>query len=1157
MNILRALSRQGASVRTSVCLLLLLTAAGSWAQDSRGSIVGRVTDSSGGVIPGVQIQAINDDTGVVIEVTTNETGDYSIPFLTTGRYTVRAQAEGFKSYSRSGIQLRISDVAELDIEMALGAVSEVVEVSSEAPLLDTATASLGQIVDERRINDLPLFSGNPMELIWITPGVINPSSTMPRQYSSWNNLSVQSDGNGGRSNDFAIDGITNSTPNGISRGVRPAFSPPVSAISEFKIQTSSYDASVGHTVSMTVNVSTKSGTNQLHGSAYWLLKNSALDAPTFFENRAGRKQAVYQDNRYGITLGGPIVKNKTFFFYAWEPHKWTIPEPRTTSVPTALQRNGDFSDLLALGDRYQIYDPFSARETANGRLARDPLVNNVVPQSRMDPVGRNLTQLYPLANLPGSSSGLDNFFTPSVASEDYYAHMARVDHTVSNKYRVFARLHYARWNEDQLRRLGRNNPASGVNTGSKDRGIALDNVYVLNASTVLNLRYGLTYQERSDFRVSKGWDLASLGFSPNLVKLIDPELATIPRTRLGRYERISRFWTGDGANSGLTHSFVGGATKIHGQHNIKLGASFRLYRSFGNRFPYETSPRFRFRQTFVRGPLDNSPSAPHGQELAAMQFGLPSEGQMDRNASFALGGPSLGLYVQDDYKVSQRLTLNLGLRWEHDFAVTERYNRLVSGFAFDQASPIEAQARANYAQNPIAELPVSEFRVRGGLNWVDPSGRSPFSTGKSNFMPRIGLAFKVDDKTTLRAGYGMFFDTVGVNQTVPIQTGFSQSTPVQVSLDGGATFVASMSDPFPTGLLEPAGPSGGLMTNLNQSVRFYRPRRRTPYSQRWSFGFQRLLPGDFLLDLSYVGNRGTGLEIPRELNGTPNRFLSTDFRRDQEAIDRLSERLPSPFLGTDPIFGSRISRADLLKPFPQFRSVVMDDGVGYSWYHSLQVRAEKRFSQGYTFQAAYTWSKLMQATEFLNAADTVPYETLGSADRPHRLSITGIWEVPIGKGRRVGANLHPFLNAVVGDWQLGGIMNLQSGSPLEFGDAIFTGDIKDIALPAGERTVDRWFNTDAGFVKSRSQQRAFNVRSFPLRFSGIRGDHQYRLDLSAKKNFLITEKVKLELRAEAINALNHAILRAPRTDPTRSNFGRVTNVAWLGRNFQFGLKLMF
>ncbi|MBI5281043.1 MAG: TonB-dependent receptor [Candidatus Solibacter usitatus] len=1125
-----------------------------------------MTDQSNAFMPGVRVRAVNAATQVTASTTTNATGNFVIPFLTPGTYSLTAEMTGFKKFSRSGIQLRVSEVAEINIPMALGTVEETVSVVSDAPLLDTAAASLGQVVDQRRIQELPLFAGNPLELMFITPGIVNPTATMPQQHAPWNGLQVQSNGNAGASNDFSIDGVPNTYPNGISRGVRPAFSPPTTAVSEFRIETSSYDASVGHSIGASVNVSTRGGTNQFHGGAHWFLKNSAFDAPSFFDNQAGRKLDVYQYNRAGFDLGGPVRlpgyngKNKTFFFYTYERNIWAVPEPRTDTVPSLRQRNGDFSGLLALGDRYQIYNPFSAAPAPGGRLTRTPFPNNVIPASLMDPVGKNMVSFYPEPNLPGTRDGLLNYYTPAVATQDYWVHLARVDHAFDENNRFFVRVDFASWDEDQLRRLGRNNPASGLLTSSRDKGAALDYVRVLSPTMVFNFRYGLTYQERADYRASQGWDLAALGFSPRLVSVIDRKFATIPEAALDGYARMSRFWTGDGSNTGLVHSLNGNFTKVLRQHNLKFGTSFRGSRSFGNRFPYATSPFFRFSTTYTRGPLDNSAGSPLGQDLASMFLGLPTDASyMELTPSFALNGPSLGLYLQDDYKLTRRLTVNLGLRWEYDLPVTERYNRLVAQFAGGTPNPIDAAAKANYARNPISEIAPADFRVLGGLGWVSQtgSGRSPFTTGGTNFMPRLGLAYQLTPKTVLRAGYGLFFDTVGVNQTVPIQTGFAQTTPIQVTRDGGLTFVTRASDPFPGGLLQPLGPAGGLKTNLNQSLNYYNSMRKNPYAQRWSFGVQQLLPAQFLVEAGYVGNRGTRLEIPRNINGVPTRYLSTSFFRDQPAIDYLSQRVPSPFLGTDPIFGSTVARVDLLRPYPHFGNVIVDENIGYSWYHSLQLRAEKRFSHGFTFQGAYTFSKLMQATEFPNAADPMPYETLAGSDRPHIVSLTGIWELPFGRGRRFGTGMPKALNAVAGGWQFGVVFRHQSGQPLEFGDAIFVGDIKNIALAKSQRTPERWFNVDAGFNRNSAQQRSHNVRTFPLRFAHVRSDAQRRWDLSVQKDFPITEAVKMAFRAEAINAPNSPIFGAPNTTPTSSSFGRVSSLAWSGRQWQFSLKLRF
>ncbi len=518
-----------------------------------------------------------------------------------------------------------------------------------------------------------------------------------------------------------------------------------------------------------------------------------------------------------------------------------------------------------------------------------------------------------------------------------------------------------------------------------------------------------------------------------------------------------------------------------------------------------------------------------------------------------------GFYLHDDFKVNSRLTLNLGLRYELELPITERFNRLVAGFAFDAANPIEAQARANYARNPIPELSPENFRVRGGLTFVNQGGigRSPLRGEKNNFMPRVGLAYKITEETILRAGYGMFFDTNGVNGTAPIQIGFSQATPIQASLDNGLTYVATNANPFPTGLLSPRGAAGGLTTNLGQSISFFFRDLTQPYVQRWSLGLQQMLPWQFLAEASYVGNRGTRLGVNRSINNTPAQYLSTKPVRDQQTINFLTAQSPNPFRGTDPIYGATISRAGLLAPYPQFGAITVKEPIGYSWYHSLQVRGEKRFSRGYTFQLAYAWSKLMEATEFLNATDPTPYEVIASLDRTHRVAMSGIWEVPFGQGRRFGASIHPAANMVLGGWQLSGVLVEQSGAPLGFGNAIFNGDIKNVALAKGKRDVDRWFNTEAGFNRNSAEQLASNIRTFPLRFSGIRGDGQSRWDFSAIKNVPIRESVGVQFRAEVYNAWNHTNFSNPNTNPTSTTFGRITGTTSDARNWQFALKLMF
>jgi len=1142
-----------------VCLLAL--GAALYAQDPRGSIIGRVTDSSQAAVAGVEVRATNTATGVSAAGRSNPTGNYNIPFLPPGTYTVTAELAGFKKYSREGIQLRVSEIVELNLTLEVGQVTESIDVKAETPLLDTASSSLGQVVDERRILDLPVSGGNPAELAFLTPGVITNRSMIPMK-AAFNGTAISAEGSPAFTNEIQLDGVSNTFADG-SGQARDAFRPPASSIREFKIQSTPYDASVGHTIGAVISVSSASGTNELHGEAHYWAKNSAFDAPNFFNNKNLTKISPYRDNRYGASAGGPVRlpklyngNNRTFWYYAWEANKWGAPQNFTGTVPSEAERRGDLSELLALGGNYQVYDPFTTTAVAGGRFQRQPLAGNIIPASRLDKVGQNLVNLYPLPNQPGrGAGGLYNFFHSTTAKEDYYVHLARVDHAFSENHRVFVRVHYDHWVEDKNDYYG--DRRTGIILMRINRGLALDDVYVLNPTLVLNLRYGISNQEFPESRISRGYDLSKLGFSQQLTSLIDGKLATIPRFSAGVFSSYSGWETGDGTNAGLTHTMVAALTKLHGSHNLKFGADARVYRAFGARYPYGVSPDLSFSNSYTRGPLDNSTAAPVGQELAAMLMGIPS-GSMSMTASSALQDKFLGLYLHDDFKVSPKLTLNLGLRYEIESPITERFDRLVAGFAFDDASPIEAQVLANYAARQIPGIPASNVRVKGGLTFLNERGvgRSPFRGEKNNFMPRIGFAYQLRRSTTLRGGFGIYFDSLGVNAQVATQSGFSQSTPIQASLDNGLTYIATNANPFPNGLIQPPGAKGGLLTNLGQGLSFYNRDLKHPYSQRWSFGLQQLLPGSWLLDAAYVANKAIRLPVSRSLNETPAEYLSTKPYRDQETINYLSAAFPSPFLGVNPIYGATVSRAGMLRPYPQFSGISMERPIGYSWYHSLQTRLEKRFSQGYTFQLSYTWSKLMPATEFLNATDPAPLETVGTFDRPQRLASSGIWELPLGRGRHFGRAMHPVLNFIVGGWQLGGLVSIQSGAALNFGNVIFSGDIKSIGLPGSQRSVDRWINT-AGFNRNSTEQLSYNIRTFPLRFAGIRADVLSRWDFSMIKNFAIREKLTFQFRAEVFNAWNHPSFNAPNLSPTSTAFGNVLSTANESRQWQFSGRLKF
>ena len=558
--------------------------------------------------------------------------------------------------------------------------------------------------------------------------------------------------------------------------------------------------------------------------------------------------------------------------------------------------------------------------------------------------------------------------------------------------------------------------------------------------------------------------------------------------------------------------------------------------------------------------------------------------------------PPGDVYLHDDWKMNNRITLNLGLRYEYEGALTERFNRTIRGFDFDAAQPIEAQARAIYANNPTPEVPVEQFFVRGGLTFAGVNGEpnTLWNSPTKQFMPRVGIALKIDDKTVVHTGFGIFYGFLGQRRGDVIQTGFSQNTNFIPTTDNGLTWTATLANPFPNGILEAVGAANGTLTNLGTSITFFNPDPKTPYMQRWQLSIQRELGAGYVLDFGYVGNRGTHLEYQnngnnalRNLNALPNKYLSTSPTRDQAKIDYLTINIANPFYdpaakktifpgGADSAMsGQKIGRQRLLVPFPGFNAVNMDEQEGWSWYYSLQLNIQKRFSRGYTLMGNYTYSQFMQATELLNAADPRPTEVISDLDRPHRLTLSGIYEFPFGQGRLLGADVPAVLSKIISGWQLSGIYSYQSGAMPGFGNVIFKGsNPEEIVLPKSERSIERWFNNGWDYPTgdprnngvanklwetASAAQLGSNVATFPLRFDFLRGDVINNYDFAVSKKTPITEGKTFELKADFMNAFNHPQLGAPDTNPTSANFGkiRLTNQVNYPRRIQISLKFIF
>jgi hypothetical protein len=1155
-------------------LLVLLFPVLISAQDTRGRITGRVTDSSGAVVPGVTVRATNPETNVAVSATTNAQGAYDLPYLLPGVYTLAAEFAGFKKYERGGIAVRVDDQITVDITLQPGSVAETVTVTAETPILEEGT-SLGQVVDSKRITELPLSGGNAFTLTVLTAGVLNyavpnhPSLAPAVEVVS--NFSVS----GARSNntEFTIDGGSSMW------GRNASFVPPADMIGEFKVETARFDAAT-RSPGGSVNVAIRSGTNKLRGTLYERHNNNKLMGIDFFQRRfiydpssgpvtEEKKKSVQPQhviNHFSATLGGPVElpklyngKNRTFWIYGFEgltrPSQERGDYYRT--VPTLKERQGDFSDLLAISSRYQIYDPATIAVAPNNRFSRQPFAGNIVPRQRLDPMALGFLKYWPEPNLPGTADGINNYWGILSSYNGYFSHMARVDHNIGSRHRLFGRYNQMHQLFDASQTLP--TKATGSHRHRWSKGFGLDDVFIVNPTTLLNVRYSLSRFIQTTTPYGYGFDLAGAGFSPKFVAMLDPMVITFPRITTDNYEQLGNTWP-NGTYTNY-HAWALDLTKTRGTHSLRFGGEFRLYRAHNYDFTQGT-PAINFSTTWTRGPMDNSTAAPIGQDLASFLLGLPTGGNIQARDSYAEQSLCTGLFIQDDYRLTPRLTVNLGLRYEFETAPTERFDRSIRGFDFKTPNPVEAQARVNYALSPIPQVPVDQFRAIGGLLFAGVNGqpRSLWETDHKNVGPRLGLAWRGPRATVLRAGYGIFYITAGVDRLNVNQRGFTQQTTLVPSPDSGLTFPARLSNPFPNGFEQPKGAAGGMMTDAGRAVDFFNPRRPHGYIQRWSFNLQKQLAQRVLFETAYVGSRGTRLDATRQYDPVPRQYQSTSPVRDQPVIDLLTAQVNNPFypmlIGSD-IGSQRVARSQLLRPYPHFNGITAADQVGYSWYHSLQVRTERRWRAGLTAQANYTWAKFMEATSFLNGTDPMPEQVISDLDRPQRLVLNGIYELPVGRGKKFGAGWRGLPAALGAGWQLTALYQANSGQALGFGNILLYGNLHDIPLPIDQRSVDRWFNTDAGFEKDTAQQLNNNIRTFPSRLTGLRGKGINIWNWSAMKYFRVTERTKLQFRCEWLNALNHSHFGAPNMTPTNRALGMITATSGYPRQIYFALKLLF
>jgi hypothetical protein len=1163
-----------------VCLslvLLVASVAPAGAQEFRGAITGRITDQSGANLPGVTVTATNVATNVATTTTANSQGEYNLLYLTPGTYTVATELSGFKKLVREGIEVRIGDRIGLDLKMEIGGIEETVSVTAETPLLTTTTGSTGQVIDEKRINMMPLSDGNPFVLARLAPGIAYTGDLkFSRPFDNAGTSGIVTAGATG-GNEFTLDGSPN-----MASGRRVAFVPPAGAVQEFKVETASFDAANGHTGGATVNVTLKSGTNALKGSAYTYYRSEKLAETDFFFLKNNQPKPALGYKRPGFTVGGPVMlpglydgHNRSFFFGAVEWLYDKFPEPFVDTVPTDAMRRGDFSSLLSQG--IVIYDPLTA-QTVGGNVVRQPFVGNIIPTNRLNPIAQKVLSYFPLPNQTPNASGQNNFVYANPRTDDFYSISARFDHTVTSKQRFMAR--YTGNNRVESRGANWGDVNGVTPTGNFlyriNDGVTVDHTWTQSSASLWDFRGGWQrFKEQNVRQHENVFDPGTFGFSPSVVSLF----------RGARYFPAFNFDTigdiGDNLAGNTTHSiysFQPTYTRLMGGHSVRTGYDMRLYHEWVAN-PGRQAGEYNSTNSAAFTRQANNSASQNWQDVATFLLGYPTGGSIEINGVRTTDSWYHALFVQDDWKLSSRLSLNLGLRYEYEAAPTEVENRNVRGFDPNAILSITSKAEAAYAANPIPEVAASQWRARGGVMFASDSARGFWKADTNNIQPRTGFAYQLNQKTVVRGGWGLytspFVFTNGINQM-----GFSQSTPFTASQDRGLTFQSTLSDPYPLGVLPTVGNSLGPNTFLGQSLTRFMPVDGVQNAQlsRYQVTVQRELPGQWVVEFGYVGSHGYNIPTDAELNAIPAKYLSTSPVRDQAVIDFLGAAVPNPFVGLLPtgFTGTTVARSQLLRPYPQFNNVPTNAFDGTSQYDSGQVRVERRFSKGYSIIGTYTRSHFTERVFKLNPTDTTYEKRLSRDDVPHRATASILYELPFGHGRHWGSNAGTAANALIGGWSVNAIGQLQSGRPLDFAsrNSYFNGDLNSLKAKYS-KNVDQPVWDISGFyfhdaavqtngvddpVKQRADQRirlANNVRYFPSRIDGIRSPFLKLWDISIVKRFELPGHVQAQFNAEFLNALNVVVFNDANTDPTNAAFGKVTSQNNLPRDIQLAFKIVF
>ncbi len=1133
--------------------LLPLLALSLPAQEFRGTLTGRVSDPTGLGVPNAKIVITKTDTNTRSETVSGADGNYTVPFLAPGPYEVSVEVAGFKKYVQSGIELGTNQKIAVDVPLQIGSASESLTVSADAPLLNTVTASSGQVITTREVENLPMNGNTPLALARNALGVIPKQKHLLNEVKPYDTASAVDISLGGAnsgSNEYLLDGV----PNMSSASRQGGFSPSMEAVDEVKVELFQSDASYGDTLGGTVNITTKSGTNTYHGSLYEFNQTSALAANQFFSNAAGLKPPVTRSNQYGGTIGGPMSvpkvftgKDRLFFFLAYEGFKDSSPGVTTTAVPTAAERTGDFSGLLASGSSFQLYDPFSA--SLNGtKITRNPLPGNKLP--RLDKIAQNYLQYFPLPNQPGKADGENNFVVNNPSINDFASWVGRADANISSRNRLSFNMHESSYTQSTADIF--HNLSTGQFSGLDIWGGFVDDVHTLTPTLVLDTRLGFTRSVTNSFIKSAGFDPTQLGFPSYFVQY--SQRLAMPRISFSdAYAGLS---TSPGSLTPFTsYQWFTSATKIVSNHTLKGGFDFRRYDA-NSLNPGYSSGTFTFGTNWITAGT-GATAPPFGGSMADFLMGLPTGGQFDVNTAFAYRSYLFAGFLQDDWRIKPNLTISVGLRVEHETPIVERYNHIVNGFNPTAANSVAQAAAAAYAKNPIPQLPASAFNALGGLTFASSSDRSGYSLPSFFPSPRLGISWSpaaLHNTTVFRGGFGIYNNSIGAFLTGPT-TGFSQTTTLNPSNDSFVTPYGTLANPYPAGIQVPVGAANGINSNLGNGISFFTSNITNPYSIRWNFDIQHQFGKDMMLQVGYIGNKQVHGTLSNAISSTPLLpFLSRSLVRDQATINALAAVVANPFAGLLPgtnLNGSTVSVASLLQAFPEFSGVTQSNSnPGWGTFNELSVMFQKRFSHGLQATVNYQHSRQLNAYQN-NAGDPYLFYGPTSGDFPDHFVIAGSYELPFGRSKKFLHSSRP-MDVIAGGWILNSVYTWESGGALSWGNMLYYGG----PLNMQPRNLAEAFDVTR-FERASANQLSQNYRTFPQMFNNLRSDAANNVDLSMIKNFHITERIFSQFRFEAFNAFNRTQFAAPNLSATSAAFGTITGQANTARQIQMGLKLKF